>query len=113
MKADLGKDISVLKADGGASKSDFLLQFQADILGIKVVRPVISETTSLGVAYLAGLATNIWRGLDEIKSIWRVDREFVPRMDPETRERLYSGWKAAVKRALGWAREVPWAYGYE
>ncbi|MEM1777949.1 MAG: glycerol kinase GlpK [Ignisphaera sp.] len=113
MKADVGEEIKVLKADGGASKSDFLLQFQADILGIKVVRPAIPETTSLGIAYLTGIAAGVWRSLDEIRGIWRIDREFVPGMDPATRERLYSGWKAAVKRAIGWAREVPWAYGYE
>ncbi len=113
MKADIGHEIEVLKADGGASKSDFLLQFQADILGVRVVRPAISETTSLGAAYLAGLAVGLWKSLDEIKDMWKIDREFTPRMDPTTRERLYSGWKAAVKRALGWAKEVPWAYGYD
>lgn len=112
MKADTGRDITVLKADGGAAKSDFLMQFQADILNVKVVRPVVSETTSLGAAYLAGLAVGLWRDLDEVRRNWRAEKEFVPRMDPETRERLYRGWRAAVQRALGWAKEVPWAYGY-
>jgi glycerol kinase len=112
MKADTGKEISVLKADGGAAKSDFLMQFQADILGVKVVRPVVFETTSLGAAYLAGLAVGFWKDLDEIRKNWKMEREFIPRMDPDTREKLYAGWKAAVKRALGWAKEVPWAYGY-
>ncbi|MEM4717674.1 MAG: glycerol kinase GlpK [Desulfurococcaceae archaeon] len=112
MKADIGIDISILKADGGASRSDFLMQFQADILGVKVIRPVVYETTSLGVSYLAGLAIGLWRSLDEIKKKWRIEKEFTPRMDSNTRERLYTGWRAAVKRALGWAREVPWAYGY-
>jgi glycerol kinase len=112
MKADSGKDITVLKADGGAAKSDFLLQFQADILNSRVVRPTVSETTSLGVAYLAGLAVEFWKDLEDIKKNWKAEREFIPRMDQETRERLYKGWKAAVQRALGWAKEVPWAYGY-
>ncbi|WP_438839359.1 glycerol kinase GlpK [Ignisphaera cupida] len=113
MKADTGRDITVLKADGGAAKSDFLLQFQADILNVRVVRPVVFETTSLGVAYLAGLAVGFWKSLDEVRKNWRMEKEFIPRMDEKTRERLYKGWKAAVQRALGWAKEVPWAYGYE
>jgi glycerol kinase len=112
MKADTGKEITILKADGGAAKSDFLLQFQADILNVKVVRPVVFETTSLGVAYLAGLAVGFWKDLEDVRKNWKAEREFVPRMDPETREKLYKGWRAAVQRALGWAKEVPWAYGY-
>jgi glycerol kinase len=113
MEAETGRRISELRVDGGASRSDFLMQFQADILGVRVVRPVVLETTSLGVAYLAGLAAGLWRGVDELAGKWRPGRVFEPRMDPEKRERLYKGWKEAVKRALGWAREVPWAYGYE
>ncbi|MEM4595579.1 MAG: glycerol kinase GlpK, partial [Thermofilaceae archaeon] len=112
MKADTGREITVLKADGGAARSDFLLQFQADILNVRVVRPVVFETTSLGAAYLAGLAVGFWSSLDEVRRNWRAERVFEPRMDPETRERLYRGWRAAVQRALGWAKEVPWAYGY-
>ncbi|MCS7105011.1 MAG: glycerol kinase GlpK [Thermofilaceae archaeon] len=112
MKADTGTGITVLKADGGAAKSDFLLQFQADILDTKVVRPVVFETTSLGVAYLAGLSVNLWESIEEVRRNWKSEKEFVPRMDEETRERLYKGWRAAVQRALGWAKEVPWAYGY-
>ncbi|WP_048078794.1 glycerol kinase GlpK [Desulfurococcus mucosus] len=113
MKNDVNLDVKLLKADGGASRSDFLMQFQADILNSKVVRPMVYETTALGAAYLAGLAIGFWSSLDEIRSYWRAEKEFTPRMDDETRERLYNGWKAAVRRALGWAREVPWAYGYE
>ena len=112
MKADTGREIVALKADGGAAKSDFLMQFQADVLGVKVIRPVVFETTSLGAAYLAGLAVGFWKDLDEVRRNWKMEREFTPKMDPATREKLYSGWKAAVKRALGWAKEVPWAYGY-
>jgi len=113
MESDTGMKITLLKADGGASRSDFLMQFQADILNVKVVRPMVYETTSLGAAYLAGLAVGFWKNIDELRRYWRAEREFTPRMSSEVRERLYSGWKAAVKRALGWAREVPWAYGYE
>lgn len=112
MIADTGRNVKVIKADGGASKSDFLLQFQADILGVRVVRPTVLETTSLGAAYLAGLAAGFWKDLDEIRKNWKADKEFSPTMDLETREKLYSGWRAAVKRALGWAKDVPWAYGY-
>ncbi|MEM1508289.1 MAG: glycerol kinase GlpK [Thermofilaceae archaeon] len=112
MTADTGLKLDVLKADGGAAKSDFLLQFQADILGVRVVRPVVWETTSLGAAYLAGLAVDMWDGISELRGNWKAEREFNPWMDAATRDRLYEGWKAAVKRALGWAKEVPWAYGY-
>ncbi|MCY0868956.1 MAG: glycerol kinase GlpK [Desulfurococcus sp.] len=112
MVSDTGLKIEVLKADGGASKSNILLQFQADILNIKVVRPLVYETTSLGAAYLAGLAVDFWKGIDELRKYWKAEKTFTPQMDKETREKLYSGWRAAVKRALGWAKEVPWAYGY-
>ncbi len=113
MTEDTKMKIPRLKADGGAARSNFLMQFQADILGVEVWRPIILETTSLGAAYLAGLAAGLWRSLDEIKKNWRVERVFKPKMDAERREKLYNGWKAAVKRALGWAKEVPWAYGLE
>ncbi|QOJ79209.1 glycerol kinase GlpK [Infirmifilum lucidum] len=112
MERDTGSRIKWLKADGGASRSDVLLQFQADILGVEVIRPLVRETTSLGAAFLAGLAIGFWENLDAIKKLWRAEKVFKPQMDAEKRERLYSGWRAAVRRALGWAREVPWAYGY-
>lgn len=112
MKADTGLDIGELRADGGASKSDFLMQFQADILNVNVVRPSILETTSLGAGFLAGLAAGLWSGLDELASKWRAERTFKPRMREEDREKLYRGWRKAVERALGWASEVPWFYGY-
>ncbi len=84
------------------------MQFQADILNRRVVRPVVKETTALGgAAYLAGLAVDYWESLDEIRRLWRAERVFEPAMDGgETRERLYRGWKEAVKRALGWAKVV-------
>ncbi len=113
MVADTGLRIPRLKVDGGAARSNFLMQFQANILGIEVWRPVVFETTSLGAAYLAGLAVGFWKSLDEVRKNWKVEKVFRPSMDPEKREKLYRGWKAAVKRALGWAKEVPWAYGLE
>ncbi|MGC9106763.1 MAG: glycerol kinase GlpK [Infirmifilum sp.] len=113
MEQDTGRKITSLRVDGGAAKSDFLMQFQADILNVKVIRPVVFETTSLGAAYLAGLAVGFWKDLKEVRENWKVERIFEPKMDEKTRERLYSGWKAAVKRALSWAKEVPWAYGFE
>ena len=113
MMADTKMRIEKLKVDGGASKSDFLMQFQSDILGIEVWRPVVFETTSLGAAYLAGLAVDFWKDLEEIKNNWKVEKIFKPSMDREMRERLYKGWKVAVERSLDWAREVPWAYGYK
>ncbi|MCD6088197.1 glycerol kinase GlpK [Candidatus Bathyarchaeota archaeon] len=111
--ADTHMKIEKLKVDGGVARSDFLMQFQSDILGVEVWRPVVFETTSLGASYLAGLAVDLWRNLEEIKKNWRVGRIFRPSMSEKMRERLYRGWKAAVKRALNWAKEVPWAYGYE
>ncbi len=98
--------IRELRVDGGATANDFLMKFQADILNRRVVRPVVKETTALGAAYLAGLAVDYWSGLDEIKSLWKAERVFEPTMDEETRERLYRGWKEAVKRAMGWARVI-------
>jgi len=98
--------IKELRVDGGATSNDFLLQFQADVLGRRVVRPVVKETTALGVAYLAGLAVDYWEGVDEIRGLWKAERVFEPEMDEETRERLYRNWKEAVRRALGWAKVV-------
>jgi len=104
MERDSGIKVSELRVDGGATKNNFLMQFQADILGTKVIRPVIQETTALGAAYLAGLAVDYWKDQEEIAKMWKVEREFDPKMDEKTRERLYGGWKEAVKRSLGWAK---------
>ncbi|WP_456367856.1 glycerol kinase GlpK [Thermococcus sp.] len=98
--------IKELRVDGGATSNDFLMQFQADILNRRVVRPVVKETTALGAAYLAGLAVGYWESLEEISELWKVEKIFEPSMDDETREKLYHGWKEAVKRALGWAKIV-------
>ncbi len=110
MKKETGTRPGALRADGGAASNDFLMQFQADITGISVLRPRILETTSLGASYLAGLAVGLWNGLEELKGKWALEREFSPKMDRATREMLYRGWRAALRRSLGWAKEVPWAY---
>jgi len=104
MSSDLGHDINVLRVDGGASANDFLLQFQSDILIADVVRPKGIETTSLGAAYLAGLATGYWKDIEDIRSNWKVDKVFSPKMDKEGREYRLEGWHDAVNRTMGWNR---------
>ena len=99
-----GLELRELKVDGGASRNDFLMQLQADIAGIPVVRPKVLETTSLGVAFAAGLAVDVWDSLDELRRVWSLDRVFYPSMSVERRERLYSTWRKAVERSMGWAR---------
>jgi glycerol kinase len=94
--------LSTLKVDGGATANAMLLQFQADLLGVPVRRPVVGETTALGAAYLAGLAVGYWDSLDDVRRNWALDREFAPQMGLEERERLYAGWQKAVKRSLDW-----------
>lgn len=91
-----------LRADGGASANDFLLRFQADILGVAVERPKVAETTALGAAYLAGVDVGFWSGTDEIESIWKLDKRFEPTMSEADREERYAGWKKAVSRVSGW-----------
>ena len=113
MKTESRLELGRLRVDGGVTKSEFLMQFLADILGIEVQLPVIKETTSLGAAFLAGIAAGLWKSIGEVEKLWRVEKTYMPRMPQETREKLYKGWKAAVKRALGWAREVSWAYGLD
>ena len=107
MEADTGVPLTALKADGGASRDGFLLQFQADILDRAVLRPAIRETTALGAAYLAGLAAGVWGGTDELGRLWRCDTAFRPAMEGAQRERLLEGWRRAVGRCQGWARENP------
>ena len=103
MQKEAGLQLSSLRVDGGAAANNALLQFQADLLGVPVRRPVVNETTALGAAYLAGLAVGYWGSVDDVTANWALDREFVPKMDAETRDRLYRGWKKAVTRALDWA----------
>jgi len=88
----------MIKVDGGASRNDLLMQFQADILNIPVLRPQNTETTAQGAAYLAGLSTGLWENLDEIKSLWKPEQEFRPSMREVTREMLLTGWKKAIER---------------
>lgn len=103
MEVDSGIPVSDLKVDGGACSNDFLMQFQADILGADVVRPRCIETTALGAAYLAGLAVGFWTSLDDVRGNWAVDKTFVPSMADEKRKELTDGWHKAVKCALAWA----------
>jgi glycerol kinase len=98
MQADSGERLAELRVDGGATANNFLMQFQADILGCRIVRPFDIETTALGAAYLAGLATGFFKGTGEVESFWRADRVFEPSLDPSRREELYAGWKRAVSR---------------
>ena len=100
MESDCGTRLAELRVDGGATANDFLMQFQADIIGVPVVRPAYAETTALGAAFLAGLATGFWSGTDELERFWSVDRRFEPAMSEARRTDLYEGWKAAVARAL-------------
>ncbi|HBF39331.1 MAG TPA: glycerol kinase [Firmicutes bacterium] len=102
MQNDSGIDLQALKVDGGAVQNNFLMQFQADILGVAVDRPLISETTALGAAYLAGLAVGYWKSKDEIAQIWHTGRNFQPQMGAEKRANLYKGWRKAVERARNW-----------
>jgi glycerol kinase len=102
MQEDSGIELQSLKVDGGAVANNFLMQFQADILGVAVDRPVVTETTALGAAYLAGLAVGYWVDKEEIAKKWKVNKTFVPAMEAGIREQKYAGWKRAVSRALGW-----------
>jgi len=105
MEQDSGVKLTSLKADGGMVHNDTLMQFQADILGVPVVRPVVAETTALGAAYAAGLAVGYWRGLDDLRRNWQIDRTWEPAMAGETRAKLYRGWKKAIERAMHWLEE--------
>jgi len=103
MNADSGVVLSTLKVDGGMVGNELLMQFQADILGVPVVRPVVAETTALGAAYAAGLAVGFWQSTDEIRANWTADREWQPSMPASQREELYSQWKKAVTKTFDWA----------
>jgi len=102
MVKDSRISLAALRVDGGAARNNLLMQFQADILGVPVERPAVTETTALGAAYLAGLATGFWGGRSEIAERWKAEARFAPTMDEHTRKRLYRDWKRAVARALQW-----------
>lgn len=102
MVIDGGIELKELKVDGGAIKNNFLLQFQCDLLNVPVSRPVVTELTALGTAYLAGLAVGYWKDQNELLNKWQLDRKFTPNMDDEHRKEIYKGWKKAVQRSLDW-----------
>jgi glycerol kinase len=102
MQRDAGLALGHLKVDGGASQNALLMQFQADLLGVAVRRPVVAETTALGAAYLAGLAVGYWKDQSDITRNWALEREFIPGMLPAERDRRYATWKRAVERSLKW-----------
>jgi len=103
MQQDSGIPLPVLRVDGGAARNDTLLQFQADLLGIPVVRPAVTETTSLGAAFLAGLAVGFWKNMDEIEAHWKVGKEFHPRMPRNEVDKLRGRWHQALERAKAWS----------
>jgi glycerol kinase len=102
MNADSGLPLITLKVDGGMVGNELLMQFQADILGVPVVRPTLTETTALGAAYAAGLAIGFWKGSAELRANWGKDKEWIPAMDADMREKHYRDWKRAVTRSFGW-----------
>jgi glycerol kinase len=107
MNADSGVPLRELKVDGGATANNFLMQLQSNILGATVVRPKVAETTSLGAAYAAGLATRFWQNTDEVAANWQVDRQWQPQIDEAEREAGFAGWKKAVTRTFDWISESP------
>ncbi len=102
MEQDSGVRLNALKVDGGMVYDELLMQFQADVLSVPVIRPIVAETTALGAAYAAGLAVGYWRGTDELRENWGRDKEWIPQMDGSRRETCYRGWKKAVNRSLDW-----------
>jgi glycerol kinase len=102
MTADSGVRLDVLKVDGGATVNNMLMQLQADVLGVPVVRPVVAETTALGAAYFAGLAVGFWKNLDDLRRNWKADRQWDPTWTSDQRQAAYGEWQKAVQRSLGW-----------
>jgi glycerol kinase len=102
MRADAGIKITSLRVDGGAATNNLLMQFQADMLGVPVVRPKIFETTALGAAFLAGLATGFWKNREQLASQWQIDRTFEPSMPKSKVEALRWGWNKALERSRQW-----------
>ena len=105
MEKEVGERLNELKVDGGASRDRFLMQFQADVLGRQVRRPLIRETTALGAAYLAGLAVGVWKDRAELEKLWHCDAVFTPQRDDAWRAAQFRGWDRAVGRSLRWAEE--------
>jgi glycerol kinase len=105
MEKDSGVHLTALKVDGGMVFNETLMQFQADILGVPVIRPKVAETTSLGAAYAAGLAVGFWSNFDELRANWGKDKEWDPKMDPAARDRMFAEWKRAVTRTFDWVQQ--------
>jgi glycerol kinase len=105
MEDDAGVPLTELRVDGGATVNNLLMQFQADLLGVPVVRPQVNETTALGAAYLAGLAVGYWRDREEISSHWQMERVFTPTMERARAAELCRQWQRALERAKGWEEE--------
>jgi glycerol kinase len=103
MADDSGVNLAIMKVDGGATVNNTLMQLQADVLGVPVVRPVVAETTALGAAYAAGLATGFWKDVADLRQNWKADRQWEPRWSKDQRESSYKGWQKAVERTLNWA----------
>ncbi|MDN4473437.1 glycerol kinase GlpK [Demequina zhanjiangensis] len=106
VEADMGAHVHTLAVDGGMTVNELLMQFQSDVLGIDVVRPVVSETTALGAAYAAGLAVGYWKSLDELRANWQEDARWEPEMSRTEANRLHRQWRKAVERALGWVDDA-------
>jgi len=104
MEADSGISIKELRVDGGATANNLLMQFQSNILNCKVVRPVVTETTALGAAYLAGLAVGYWKNMEEIQQQWLMEKTFISSMNDDERNSLSEGWKKAVTAAISWTK---------
>jgi glycerol kinase len=102
MEQDSGVRLEVLKVDGGVTANDLAMQLQADILGVPVSRPVVAETTALGAAYAAGLATKFWSTTNELRANWNESKRWTPTWDDKQRAEGYAGWKKAVQRTLDW-----------
>jgi glycerol kinase len=105
MEKDSGVNLKALKVDGGMVYNDTLMQFQSDILGVPVVRPVVAETTALGAAYAAGLAVGYWTNLEDLRQNWQIDKTYEPKMDDDVRATLYKGWLKAVQRSMNWVEQ--------
>jgi glycerol kinase len=106
MAVDSGIALTELRVDGGAATNNTLMQFQADLLGVPVVRPAVTETTALGAAYLAGLAVGYWSSVEEITGQWKVDRRFEPNMARAAVGALRERWTAALERSKGWEKPL-------
>jgi glycerol kinase len=106
MSADAGIPLKELRVDGGAATNNMLMQFQADLLGVPVVRPAVTETTALGAAYLAGIAVGYWKSADDVSGQWKVDRRFEPAMPRSAAAALRERWAEALGRSKGWEKGI-------